>query len=78
MIKLGTSLPDIEEFETSEHASPASETPVAIKVIHLEDGRRAPIEAGGMVDLALHEFGAKVVEVKIIDAQEVPVVIVNN
>lgn len=70
MIKLGTPLPDIEDFETNEHYVPLSEAPVVIKVVHLDDGRHAPVEVGGMVDLALEEFGAKVVEVKIIDSQE--------
>jgi hypothetical protein len=35
-----------------------------ISFILLEDGRLVPVERGGMVELALRELGAKVVEVK--------------
>jgi hypothetical protein len=37
--------------------------PTSIRFVILEDGRLVPVEPGGMVELALSELGAKVVEV---------------
>lgn len=34
------------------------------KFVVLDNGRLVPIEPGGMVELALNELGAKIVEVK--------------
>ncbi len=35
------------------------------KFVLLEDGRLVPVEPGGMVEIALNELGAKIVEVQI-------------
>jgi hypothetical protein len=35
------------------------------KFVLLEDGRMVPVEPGGMVEIALGELGAKIVEVQI-------------
>ncbi len=35
------------------------------KFVLLEDGRLVPVEPGGMVEIALNELGAKIVEVRI-------------
>jgi hypothetical protein len=37
--------------------------PTWIRFVVLEDGRLVPVEPGGMVEVALNELGAKVVEV---------------
>jgi hypothetical protein len=35
------------------------------KFVLLEDGRMIPVEPGGMVEIALNELGAKIVEAEI-------------
>jgi hypothetical protein len=63
----------LQEVETQDHSGDlplADETPVVIKVHHLEEGRHVPIQIGGMVDVAIRELGAKVVKVEIIQSEE--------
>jgi hypothetical protein len=41
------------------------------KFVLLEDGRLVPVEPGGMVEVALNELGAKIVEVEIPSVEKV-------
>jgi hypothetical protein len=44
-----------------------------VMIIHLEDGRSIPIKFGGMVDIAIHELGARIVEIEELDTNEDPI-----
>ncbi|NIS81921.1 MAG: hypothetical protein GTO14_17305 [Anaerolineales bacterium] len=59
---------EAESSDGSETSQQALDTMVTIEVIYLDDGLYAPVEPGGMVDVALRELGARVVEVKVVDA----------
>jgi hypothetical protein len=41
-----------------------------VMIAHLEDGRAIPIISGGMVDIAIHELGARLVEIEELDSSE--------
>ncbi len=56
------------EVDQDKPAPLALDTPVSIKVQHLEDNRYVEIEPGGMVDLALNELGARIIKVEVIDS----------
>jgi hypothetical protein len=58
---------EIESPERREVSPQTLDSVVTIEVIYLEDGRCAPVKPGGMVDVALRELGARVVEVKVVD-----------
>ncbi len=49
---------------------PANNSLLNLKVIHFEDGRRILIKPDGMVDVALRELDAKVVEVNVVKTDE--------
>ncbi len=51
-------------------ASPAPSAQSIIRLIYLEDGRVVPVEPDGMVDIALRELGAKVIDVERIKLDE--------
>jgi len=59
-----------EEYAEGTSASIVESTVV---IIHLEDGRPIPIESGGMVDIAIHELGARIVKTEELDTNEVPI-----
>lgn len=44
-----------------------------ITIAHLKDGRAIPIISGGMVDIAIHELGARLIEIEELDASEGPI-----
>ena len=44
------------------------DTATTIKVVHLDDSRYAEIEPGGMVDIAVNEWGARIIKVEVIDS----------
>jgi hypothetical protein len=41
---------------------PGAPESTTIRFVLLEDGRLVPVEPGGMVEIALNELGAKIVE----------------
>ncbi len=47
--------------------------PSPIVIIHLEDGQAVSIKPGGMVDIAIHELGARVIEVEVLGTDETPI-----
>ena len=47
--------------------------PSPIVIIHLEDGQAVSIKPGGMIDIAIHELGARVIEVEVLDTDETPI-----
>ena len=53
--------PEQDDFSPQEAAA-------TIKVVHLDDCRYAEIEPGGMVDVAVNEWGARIIEVEVIDS----------
>ncbi len=55
------------EVDQDKLAPLVQDAPVSIKVQHLEDSRYVEIEPGGMVDLAVNEFGARIIKVEVID-----------
>jgi hypothetical protein len=59
-----------EEFEEGTSAM-VTQSPIAI--IHLENGQAVSIKPGGMVDIAIHELGARVIEVEVLDTDETPI-----
>ena len=63
--------PEIKE--KLEEGSSAMLVPSPIVIIHLEDGQAVSIKPGGMVDIAIHELGARVIEVKVLDTDETPI-----
>ncbi|MCK5643995.1 MAG: hypothetical protein KAJ19_24570 [Gammaproteobacteria bacterium] len=44
-----------------------------IVIIHLEDGQAVSIKPGGMVDIAIHELGARLIEVEVLNPDETPI-----
>jgi hypothetical protein len=46
------------------------DVPQVIKVLHLEDGRPVPVQPGGLVDVAVHELDAQIVEVALIESDD--------
>jgi hypothetical protein len=60
--------PEIKE--RLEEGSSAMLVPSPIIIIHLEDGQAVSIKPGGMVDIAIHELGARVIEVEVLDTDE--------
>lgn len=44
--------------------------PRFIKVHHLEDGRPVPVQPDGLVDVAVREFDAQIVEVVLLDTDD--------
>ncbi len=63
--------PEIKE--KLEEGSSAMLVPSPIVIIHLEDGQAVSIKPGGMVDIAIHELGARVIEVEVLDTDETPI-----
>ncbi len=63
--------PEIKE--KLEEGSSAKLVPSPIVIIHLEDGQAVSIKPGGMVDIAIHELGARVIEVEVLDTDETPI-----
>jgi hypothetical protein len=43
-----------------------------LRLILLDDGRLIPVETGGMVDIAMKELGAKIVEIDRIETDTDP------
>jgi hypothetical protein len=70
MVKRESLLYEAEAKSTREDLPLADDTPMVIKVHHLEQGCHVPIKRGGMVDVAIRELGAKIVKVEIIEPEE--------
>jgi hypothetical protein len=66
-----TFAPEIQE--KIDEGSSAMLVPSPIVIIHLEDGQAVSIKPGGMVDIAIHELGARVIEVEVLDTDETPI-----
>ncbi|TET85691.1 MAG: hypothetical protein E3J37_01330 [Anaerolineales bacterium] len=51
-----------------------------VEDLHLaaENGQFVPITPGGMVDVAVHELGAKIVKVELLEEEEVEVTFERN
>ncbi len=64
---------EIQIHEELEEGSSAMMVQSPIVIIHLEDGQAVSIKPGGMVDIAIHELGARVIEVKVLDTDETPI-----
>ena len=64
---------EIQIHEGLEEGSSAMMVQSPIVIIHLEDGQAVSIKPGGMVDIAIHELGARVIEVKVLDTDETPI-----
>jgi len=64
---------EIQIHEELKEGSSAMLVPSPIVIIHFEDGQAVSIKPGGMVDIAIHELGARVIEVKVLDTDETPI-----
>lgn len=64
---------EIQIHEELEEGSSAMMVQSPIVIIHLEDGQAVSIKPGGMVDIAIHELGARVIEVEVLDTDETPI-----
>jgi hypothetical protein len=62
-----------EKTEANENSHSEADTLTVIKVLHLEDGRYVPIWLNGMVDIAVRELGARLVEVERLKVEDTPV-----
>lgn len=62
-----------EILEELDEGSSAMVMQSPIVIIHLEDGQAVSIKPGGMVDIAIHELGARVIEVEVLDTDETPI-----
>jgi hypothetical protein len=62
-----------EKVEAVENSSSEADELTIIKVLHLEDGRYVPIRLNGMVDIAVRELGANLVEVERVEMEDTPI-----
>ena len=58
-------------LDDDEESHPSSNALLNLKVVYFEDGRRILVKPDGMVDIALRELDAKVVEVNVEKTDEV-------
>lgn len=56
--------------DDDEVGHPSDDTLLNLKVVYFKDGRRILVKPAGMVDVAIHEFDAKVVEVIVENTDE--------
>ena len=62
-----------EILEELDEGSSAMVMQSPIVIIHLEDGQAVSIKPGGMVDIAIHELGARLIEVEVLNPDETPI-----
>ena len=78
MGKQGTCIRKIKKLSARQNAHSVPDTLLPFTDLQPEDEPRIPIKPGGMVDVAIREFGAKITEVELIEGKELELTFERN
>jgi len=78
MGKQGSCIRITKKPSASQDTRSVTDALLPFTVLQPEDEQRIPIKPGGMVDVAVHELGAKIVKVELLEEEEVEVTFERN